>query len=102
MLRYLSVPREYRIAFFTRFYVKRNSLLSSPLPHRPPPLAFQMEKGKERQLSQPWESRSEKHREGGETASWLGQGPPADCGRGRQQVRASIDLKQPRRGHGQV
>lgn len=96
MLTYLSVPREYRIAFITRFYVKRNSLLSFPLPYRPPPLAFQMEKGKERQLSLPWESGSEKHREGGET------GPPADWGRGRQRVRASIDLKQPLRGHGQV
>ena len=50
MLTYLSVPREYRIAFITRFYVKRNSLLSFPLLYRPPPLAFQMEKGKERQF----------------------------------------------------
>lgn len=31
-----------------------------------------------------------------------GRRPPADWGRGRQQVRAGVDLKQPLRGHSQI
>lgn len=72
----LSVSRKYRIAFITRFFMKCNSLFSLPSPS----LAFQMEKGKERQLSLPWESGLEGQREGVETASWLGQEAPSRLG----------------------
>lgn len=42
-----------------------------------PALAFQMEKGKKRQLSLPWELGLQRQREGVETASWLGQETPS-------------------------
>lgn len=74
MLMDLSVSRKYRIVFhYLLLHEMQFPLLFPPCP----PLAFQMEKGKKRQLSLPWELGLQRQREGVETASWLGQETPS-------------------------